>query len=462
MVFQRSLFDKRSADQILCMLVSERLTLHAAPAVVARRARTPSRKQRGLIDALTMGSEAKRRPGRGCEPSQACVSAVHAFALGGFGGARFGRGLIPSVGLGLKRLTPLLPRLLACAATGAAVHLADVGAGIHGMGQWTHVSKMQLPRHDDSDALWLLASFGERATVHAFEANPEKARELAQAARSRPRTAPHASRLRVHARGVGAASHEARLARCGGGGGNEFGVSTQPLRYGHCRAGAQLNVTSLDAYASEAAVPSFLYVKVDVEGGEWAVLDGMRGLLAQRRVEVVSFEYAGGWNPAFNAYDRLFTNHLLRADEPLNESVIDKWRRTVSPRVALGWNHTLGRFQVEVGRLGYDTYLIYADRAGVTLLPVHGAFWHPHLEICFNRKRFYGSGHHCWNDLLVVRRAQARRLARPDGPRRRGAGPAAPSPPAAARTCLQRLLFTNLTNTLLAERFGEACSDSCL
>ena len=56
--------------------------------------------------------------------------------------------------------------------------------------------------------------------------------------------------------------------------------------------------------------------------------------------------------------------------------------------------------------LGYNTYLLHGGRRNMTLFPVYGSFWHDDLEICAHRERFYGTTKwHCWNDLLVVRRA---------------------------------------------------------
>ena len=71
----------------------------------------------------------------------------------------------------------------------------------------------------------------------------------------------------------------------------------------------------------------------------------------------------------------------------------------------------------------------------VSLVPVSGDFWHAEREICFDRKRVYGSSHHCWNDLLLVRRANR---------------------------CLKRQLLEVVTSTLPGRkpgRFGacEAC-----
>jgi len=41
---------------------------------------------------------------------------------------------------------------------------------------------------------------------------------------------------------------------------------------------------------------SIQYIKIDTEGGEFAVLDGMHELLLQRKVELMSWEYSFGWH----------------------------------------------------------------------------------------------------------------------------------------------------------------------
>ena len=150
--------------------------------------------------------------------------------------------------------------------------------------------------------------------------------------------------------------------------------------------GGSVNVTSLDDFAA-TSLPrgaKLLYVKVDVEGGELEVLEGMRRLLRSGRVALASFEYAKGWHPLFRTRGR-----------GLNESE----RLSTRPR-------SLHAFQEKASRFGYETYLIAVDRhAGVVLVPVHDFFWHDELEICADRRAFYGSWDQwCWNDLLVVPR----------------------------------------------------------
>jgi len=291
--------------------------------------------------------------------------------------------------LGLKRLTVALPLLLRCVPAEQTVRIVDVGAAIHGLAYPWNMKATGL-RDDDSDSLWLIGGFGRRAHVHAFEPNPDKAEELRQAATQRPYTSSFSGQLTVHSSGVGAAVTSARLVQCGN---NSLSFNNMRLEMGVVGSACQgkpalhavvTNATSLDAFAygGRVASPDLLYVKVDVEGGEWEVLRGMHRLLSEGRVSVASFEYAEAWHPLFS----------LR--RPLSRAEVAQARAT-----------SLRALQERMGEYGYDTYLINAAPSRVVLVPVHGHFWHDDLEICANRERYYGSwGQWCWNDVLVVKR----------------------------------------------------------
>ena len=154
-------------------------------------------------------------------------------------------------------------------------------------------------------------------------------------------------------------------------------------------ASASVNVTSVRDFIERYGLPTPTYVKVDVEGGEWAgsLLDG----LASLRVPLLSFEYAVGWSP-----------RLFGLQRPL----------TAAERGSVA--HTLHRFEQKLDERGYDTFLVHADRLnrrrhGVTLVPISGGFWDGEMEICFNRSATYGAwgwAHACWNDLIAVHRCE--------------------------------------------------------
>lgn len=339
---------------------------------------------------------------KSCVPSDECKSAIHKWLTVN------GRGLFVGINKALKRVSMFLPALLSCSSSsyGAEPLLVDVGAGIHGKAAsdaflaanaWPTTRRGQPIWHpDDSDALVLLSAFGTRARVHAFEPNRRAARLLMEGASRRNATRNFTSHLSVHPVGVGDARMAGNGTACGRA--NRFTVRTSygadHQTGGHFDRCENVQVTTLDdSFGPERLATqhlrrgrgSILYLKVDVEGGEWAVLDGAERLLRAQRVEVLSLEYAVGWHHHF---------HLAR---PL------------TPAERLDVQRPLRRLVERLDGYGYDAYLMHAlsESDGVTLVPVHGAFWHDDFEICFDRGRFYGNwgwNHSCWNDLLVVRR----------------------------------------------------------
>ena len=238
-------------------------------------------------------------------PPPACAAAVHAFVLTRKNAStatattaaasepprvRNGRGFRVDTAMGLKHLTLLLPRLLECPrqddGRAGQPRLVDVGAGIHNMPGFELKAKRL--HADDSDALWILAGFGERAEVHGFEANPKKAAQLQAAARSRPNTAAYARQLTVHSEALGSVVRETRVAKCGTA---STWATTHQKWMKRCGEGARINETRLDV-AFSPPHDALLYLKVDIEGGEWAVLEGMTRLLREQRIELMSFECA--------------------------------------------------------------------------------------------------------------------------------------------------------------------------
>ena len=93
-----------------------------------------------------------------CIPSEACRNAVFDWA------EHNGRGF-PASALGLKRLSVELDELLRCRSMSEEALIIDVGAGIHNLGEeW--IFNVRSLHDDDSDALWLLGSFGPWARIH--------------------------------------------------------------------------------------------------------------------------------------------------------------------------------------------------------------------------------------------------------------------------------------------------------
>ena len=268
----------------------------------------------------------------------------------------------------------------------ANLTLIDVGAAIHNLAK--EAMTTERIHSDDSDALMYLWTFHHAATVHAYEANAAKADELGLAARSRPTTRAYASHLHVHNVAVGARTGYVTFKHCGHPATYEVG---EPA--GGCTNTHRIWQTTLDSSFPPLApnAPFILYVKIDIEGGTLDALKGMTERLEAHATPLVSVEYALTWD----------AEYWRRGPVPADK------RRTL--------NNTLEKTQRWLDEMGYDVYLLHAEGSGrtVTAVPVHGRFWHPDMEICFNRALFYGNwGSWCWNDLLVVSRYPEHRCVR--------------------------------------------------
>ena len=311
--------------------------------------------------------------------SESCIGQVHAFALSR--GAEFWVGRRNPLKLFTANWdTGLVAALLRCASEmrdGPTDRLLviDVGAAMHGISLHTQLTGNRL-HSDDSDSLWLLGGLQQHGEVHAFEPNADAAAALLRAARTRSYTKRNSELFHVHTVGVGAVdTNEACFVHGGGRQPNRARMHFDGCGSGHRE---MANVTTLDRFVGRRRIA---YAKVDVEGDEWAVVDGMAGLLRSQRVDAASFEYGVGWERAFGG----------KTYVPLD---------AVHARAL---NHTLDKFVARLDAFGYDTYLLHGRP--VTLVPIFGPFWTPALEICADRRRFYGTTKlHCWNDLLVVRR----------------------------------------------------------
>lgn len=230
---------------------------------------------------------------------------------------------------------------------------------------------------DDSDSLQLLGGFRGRADVVAFEPRPDKAEQLRVSAAARPSTRRYVQHYRVHAAGVSRTDGWLGLAGCSSGETNWALVEDASigLRDDNCTVRNSVPVRTLDSFARDAgvlpplggagrsggapngggasrggdasglrappALRELLYVKVDVEGGEFAVLDGMHSLLEAKRPLILSVEYAMGWHRALyhdwaHGYPSRVYADAVRAGAP-----------------------TLRALQRNFSAWGYDTYLLH-------------------------------------------------------------------------------------------------------
>lgn len=318
-----------------------------------------------------------------------CRDAVHEFARTNGAGFWGGRGT-------LNRLHAKLPALVRCTPRSLdPIVLVDIGAAIQGLAYPWNLNATRM-RAADSDSLLLLGYFASHSIqVHAFEMQRDKVDELRIAVTRRPWTQNIAQRLVVHNQGVGSRATRMHIRQCGAS--NTYALEDAPLvatGVNRCRRSVDdVEVTTLDLWANSANVSPF-YVKLDVEGSEWDAVQGMLGLLTQGRIQLMSVEYAFGWNWRFldKTQRERPTIHVKAHRQDEHVGVNDT-------------NVTLFAFQGLMSSVGYDTYLLHGGSRAVpqvVLVPVHGPYWHPDLEICNDHTRFFPQP--CYTDLLVVRR----------------------------------------------------------
>jgi hypothetical protein len=61
------------------------------------------------------------------------------------------------------------------------------------------------------------------------------------------------------------------------------------------RQGAAVRLVKGDTYCAENSIDRINFLKIDTEGHEMAVLAGFARMLAEKRVEIIQFEYGGTW-----------------------------------------------------------------------------------------------------------------------------------------------------------------------
>jgi len=293
----------------------------------------------------------------------------------------------------LKRITFFFPALRTLllsllqssntphAATLSAVQrpiLVDIGAGGYGPPEYI----------DGSDAILLLKRLtGVPCAVHGFELQPNMAAALEKEAATllaEPERA--GSSFFVHVLGVGAAPASlpaAPMSNSKPKGRTVMLTPPGPIKHAfreqatRARLSRVVNVTSLDVWAAQFDRP-LLYVKVDTNGHEPAVLSGMRRLLASSPPMYLSFEYSTGWSEQLTA---LSLAHTLG-----NNASIGLRPRDMHP--------SLRGFVATLNAAGYRVYLLHSQG----LLPVHGAWWDNEFELLLS------DSIHGTYDFLAARR----------------------------------------------------------
>jgi len=300
-----------------------------------------------------------------------CHAAAHSWAAQHRTGFRVGESNA------LKRVTFFFPALRTLllsllqssdkphAATLSAVQrpiLVDIGAGGYGPPEYS----------DGSDAILLLKRLtGVPCAIHGFELQPNMAAALEKEAATLLADPERAgSSFFVHVLGVGAAPASLRAAPMSDSkpkGRTVMLTPPGPIKHAsrehatRARLSRVVNVTSLDVWAARFDRP-LLYVKVDTNGHEPAVLSGMRRLLAGSPPMYLSFEYSTGWSEQLTALLSLVHIRGNNASTGLRP-------RDMHP--------SLRGFVATLNAAGYRVYLLHSQG----LLPVHGAWWDNEFEL---------------------------------------------------------------------------------
>ena len=245
--------------------------------------------------------------------------------------------------------------------------LVDIGAAGYGPPEYS----------DGSDALLLLKRLtGVPCEVHGFEMQPSQAAALEkEAAALLAEPGRRGSSFSVHRLGVGAApallhaeplpgmKPKARTVTLTPQSSGAGSPRIQPDNKAQLKKRKQLsrtvNVTSLDAWAAPFDRP-LMYLKVDTNGHEPAILHGMQRLLNSAPPLYLSFEYSSGWSEELTA--------LARRPPGANESAgLTSSALRVSLRAFVSTLHAAG----------YHAYLLHSDG----LRPIHGGWWDDGCEL---------------------------------------------------------------------------------
>lgn len=162
---------------------------------------------------------------------------------------------------------------------------------------------------------------GDAGAVHAFEPNPAIAQRLVSSAHVNG----FAARIRIHRHALGAAEGNAfRLQVPEGYPGGAFLVEAQPHEDG------AVSVRRLDAF------PELLdadIIKIDAEGSEYAIWQGMAGLLARGRPLVILLEFVRDRYPDPSG----FLREIQAAGFAINHVGPDSPLGPIRPEEVLTW-----------------------------------------------------------------------------------------------------------------------------
>lgn len=150
----------------------------------------------------------------------------------------------------------------------------------------------------------------------------------------------------------------------------------------------RVSVLPLDAVLAAGSLLPVDVLKIDTEGWDWRVLQGLERTLSRGAVGMCIFEYGTLWNSEF----------MYQLDDlpPLNWTTSDELTGA-----------SLHKVVTSLYRRGYNVYLLGLPFA-LPLAEAPGGLehWHEAYEVCANTRTVpFNSmmGSRCWFDILAVR-----------------------------------------------------------
>ena len=330
------------------------------------------------------------------ECRRACTSSILRFAQSK------PAGFVVGTNLALKRLTYFLPdvhaALRSSTTTGRPLYdavrlpmLIDVGAAAYG-GPYDA---------DGSDSQLLAIRFAQArqsVSIHAFEMQKDMATRLRKEAKKL--NLGRLANYTVHTLGVGARPAQLPVMSPNGKKRTVGLVDVNVSRYSvpqHARQHGKsrrthvdrmtlsslVTVTTLDAFAARFDRRIF-YLKIDTEGHEPQVLQGMHVLLRERPPLFISFEYSGGWSTQLRKLAE------LKASQPAGGTA--RWGRS-----ALGTDSSsLRDVSFQLAQHNYAVFLLHQEG----LVRIDGPWWDDFFELVLLRD----SQVPAWHDLIAAQR----------------------------------------------------------
>ena len=306
-------------------------------------------------------------------------------------------GFVVGTNLALKRLTYYLPDVHAAllSSTTKGHHsllkalrlpiLIDVGAAAYGAPEDA----------DGSDSQLLAIRFAQAkqsVSIHAFEMQQDMATRLRREAERLS-----LANYTVHTLGVGARPAQLPVMSPTGkkrtvglvDNSSQYSVpqhrKSRRNTVGRKTLNSLVTVTTLDAFAARFDRCIF-YLKIDTEGHEPQVLQGMHVLLRERPPLFISFEYGGGWSTQLRKLAELKASQPARGTARWGQEELG----TDSP--------SLRDFVSQLAEHGYAVFLLHQEG----LVRIDGPWWDDFFELVLLRD----SQVPAWHDLIAAQRGQ--------------------------------------------------------